>query len=89
MFARLSPTVAVSEARSPPLSVTLQVKPPSALVGAPIVALVPVRVKLLAVRPLTAELNVTRYVRLSALVRDVAGLERLIELSVGALLSRR
>ena len=80
-------TVAVTPGRLPPLAVTsyAPVTPETALTDS--VAVVPVTAKSAASTFETASLNVTRQIRLSALVGELAGVPRTIEATRGAVVS--
>ena len=84
--AMVSVTVALTLARLPPLAVTLYapVTPETAVTDVT-VAVVPLTAKSAASTFETASLNVTRQVRLSALVGELVGFCRAIEATVGTL----
>ena len=83
-----SPTVALTPARLPPLAVTSYAPvTPETAATAVTVAVVPLTTKSAASTFETASLNVTRQVRLSALVGELVGVCRTIEATRGAVLS--
>src|SRR2546430_2356384 len=87
LFARSRPTVPSRRARPPPFIFFFQMMRLPARSALFPYATLSRSLKLLAVRPVTAESKVTSQVNVSEFVGEVAGLERLIELSAGAVLS--
>ena len=82
-----SVTVALTPARSPPLAVTSYAPVTPETAATVTVAVVPVTTKSAASTFETASLNVTRQVRLSALVGEVVGFCRTIEATRGSVVS--
>ena len=84
----VSVTVALTPARLPPLALTSYAPvTPETAATAVTVAVVPLTTKSAASTFETASLNVTRQVRLSALVGELVGVCRTIEATRGAVLS--